>query len=89
MSDKDRINFIKNTIIPFIKAINSPLERNRNIQLLAKKTGLSQELIFDEIRNYKSIYEGQNNQDINKTLQHIDPKIKDKQILLLEITVVR
>lgn len=89
LSDKDRINFIKNTIIPFIKAINSPLERNRNIQLLAKKTGLSQELIFDEIRNYKSIYEGQNNQDINKTLQHIDPKIKDKQILLLEITVVR
>ena len=87
--DKERIIFIKNNIIPFIKAINSPLERNRNIQLLAKKTGLAQDLIFEEIKTYKSIYEGQNNQDSNKMLQHIDPKIKDKQILLLEIIVLR
>ncbi|MDI9355162.1 MAG: hypothetical protein QM532_03140 [Cyanobium sp. MAG06] len=84
--EKSKITYIKNNIIPYLKAINSPLERNRNINILSNNTGLSSEIIIEEIKNYKSIFEGVNN---SKESIHIDPKIKNKEDILLEISVIR
>ena len=89
--EKEKIVFIKNNIIPYMKAIASPLERNRNIKLLAEKTNLSPDLILEEIQRHVSIYDGGNNINNNVTVKNIitDPRVIDKEIILLEIAVLR